>query len=401
MKRAAVACAAVALVSALAGAAAAQTPVATRPAYSVERFTPAAGAGTWIGIEPADVLLAGRWAVTMSWSLMSRPIVLRDVMTGELESEPVRLRWGTDVVAARGLGTRYQLGVAAPLVVQWGDRLQGIGFDERALDRVSFGDVRLSARARIAGRPGERGLGAALSLGVLLPTGDDAMFAGEAGWIPSWGIRVGWKGPWLELTGGAGLRVRTTEVILLSPASPHGNELTASAGVAVRADPLGRAFGGPDRAWALAEVEAALGDAPRRGTRGPSPAEARVGVRVQVHHCWSVAVAGGGGITRDEVGSPAWRFVAQLSFDQAPPRDRDGDGVLDGRDACWLEPEDKDGWQDADGCPDLDDDGDGIEDEFDRCPREAEDLDGHEDADGCPDREERLPGRADTMGPED
>ncbi|MBZ0236544.1 MAG: hypothetical protein K8M05_29730, partial [Deltaproteobacteria bacterium] len=155
---------ALALVCALAGAAAAQTPVATRPAYSVERFTPAAGAGTWIGVEPADVLLAGRWAVTMSWSLMSRPIVLRDVMTGDLESEPVRLRWGTDVVAARGLGSRYQLGVAAPLAVQWGDRLQGIGFDERALDRVSFGDVRLSARARIAGRPGERGLGAALSL---------------------------------------------------------------------------------------------------------------------------------------------------------------------------------------------------------------------------------------------
>src|SRR5690606_13402288 len=105
--------------------------------------------------------------------------------------------------------------------------------------------------------------------------------------IPSWGIRVGWKGPRLELTGGAGLRLRTTEVILLSPSSPHGNELTASAGVALRVDPLGRTLGGDDRAWALAEVEAVLGDAPRAGTRGPSPAEARVGVRMQVHHCWS------------------------------------------------------------------------------------------------------------------
>lgn len=386
---------------ALAGAAAAQTPVATRPAFSVERFTPAAGAGTWIGIEPADVLIADRWAVTMSWSLMSRPIVLRDVMTGDLESEPVRLRWGTDVVAARGIGKRYQVGVAAPLVVQWGDRLQGIGFDERPLDRMSFGDIRLSARARVAGLAGERGLGAALSLGVLLPTGDDAMFAGEAGWMLSWGLRVGWKGPRLELTGGAGLRVRTTEVILLSPARPHGNELTASAGVAVRADALGRNFGGPDRAWALAEIEAALGDSPRQGTRGPSPAEARVGVRVQVHHCWSIAIAAGGGITPDEVGSPAWRLVSQVSFDQAPPRDRDDDGVLDGRDACWLEAEDKDGYRDRDGCPDPDDDGDGVDDAFDACPRQPEDKDGHEDSDGCPDREERLPGAADDIGPED
>jgi hypothetical protein len=389
------------MMCAVGGVAAAQTPVASSPAFSVERFTPAAGGGTWIGVEPADVLIAGRWAVTMSWSLMSRPIVLRDVQTGDLASEPVRLRWGTDVVAARGFGRRYQVGVAAPLVMQWGDRLQGIGFSERALDRVSFGDVRLSARARIAGSAGERGLGAALSLGAQLPTGDDAMFAGEAGWILSWGIRVGWKGPKLELTGGAGLRLRTEEVILLSPAHPHGNELTASGGVALRADPLGRAVGGADRAWVLAEVEAALGDAPRRGVRGPSPGEARVGVRVQVHHCWSVAVAAGGGITPDEVGSPHWRLMTQVSFDQAPPRDRDGDGVLDGRDACWLEPEDRDGYRDSDGCPDLDDDGDGIDDADDRCPRDAEDRDGHEDADGCPDREERLPGAADDIGPED
>jgi hypothetical protein len=386
---------------ALAGAAAAQTPVATRPAFSVERFAPAAGAGTWIGVEPADVVLAGRWAVTMSWSLMSRPIVLRDVQTGDLESEPVRLRWTTDVVAARGLGSRYQVGIAAPLAAQWGDRLQGIGLDERALDRVVFGDLRLSGRARIAGAPGERGLGAALALGVLLPTGDDTMFAGEAGWMLSWGVRVGWKGPKLELTGGAGLRIRTTEVILLSPARPHGNELTASGGVAVRLDPLGRAFGGTDRAWGIVEVERAIGDAPRAGTRGPSPGEARVGVRAQVHHCWSVAIAGGGGITPDEVGSPAWRFIAQVSFDQAPPRDRDDDGVLDGRDGCWLEPEDKDGHRDRDGCPDPDDDGDGLDDAVDACPRAAEDRDGHEDADGCPDREERLPGAAEEMGPED
>jgi hypothetical protein len=122
---------------------------------------------------------------------------------------------------------------------------------------------------------------------------------------------------------------------------------------------------------------------------------------VQVHHCWSVAVAGGGGLTPDEVGSPAWRFVTQINFDQAPPRDRDGDGVMDGRDGCWLEPEDKDGYRDHDGCPDPDNDADGVDDTFDKCPSEPEDKDGYEDTDGCPDREERLPGAADTMGPED
>ena len=47
-------------------------------------------------------------------------------------------------------------------------------------------------------------------------------------------------------------------------------------------------------------------------------------------------------------------------------------------------PEDKDGFQDDDGCPDDDNDGDGVPDADDKCPNEAEDLDGFEDDDGCP-----------------
>src|SRR5262249_43949814 len=43
-------------------------------------------------------------------------------------------------------------------------------------------------------------------------------------------------------------------------------------------------------------------------------------------------------------------------------KDTDGDGIPDDEDACPTEPEDKDGFQDADGCPDPDNDGDGIPD---------------------------------------
>jgi outer membrane protein OmpA-like peptidoglycan-associated protein len=72
----------------------------------------------------------------------------------------------------------------------------------------------------------------------------------------------------------------------------------------------------------------------------------------------------------------------------APGRnDHDGDGIPDSIDACPQEPEDKDGYQDDDGCPDLDNDGDGIPDTEDRCPDEPEDKDGFEDTDGCPERD--------------
>src|SRR5262249_25031782 len=41
-------------------------------------------------------------------------------------------------------------------------------------------------------------------------------------------------------------------------------------------------------------------------------------------------------------------------------RDDDGDGVKNADDRCPDQPEDEDGFQDADGCPDPDNDGDGI-----------------------------------------
>ena len=71
--------------------------------------------------------------------------------------------------------------------------------------------------------------------------------------------------------------------------------------------------------------------------------------------------------------------------DGCPDLDNDGDGIPDDKDKCPLDPEDKDGFQDEDGCPDLDNDGDGIPDARDKCPNEAEDKDGFQDLDGCPD----------------
>jgi len=71
--------------------------------------------------------------------------------------------------------------------------------------------------------------------------------------------------------------------------------------------------------------------------------------------------------------------------DGCPDPDNDNDGVLDAKDKCPTEAEDKDGFQDDDGCPDPDNDADGIPDAADKCPTEAEDKDGFQDEDGCPD----------------
>jgi OOP family OmpA-OmpF porin len=61
------------------------------------------------------------------------------------------------------------------------------------------------------------------------------------------------------------------------------------------------------------------------------------------------------------------------------PGDRDHDGILDNVDKCPDDPEDKDGFEDEDGCPDLDNDKDGIPDKTDKCPNDPVDNDNYED----------------------
>ena len=87
--------------------------------------------------------------------------------------------------------------------------------------------------------------------------------------------------------------------------------------------------------------------------------------------------------------------------------DRDGDGIPDVIDICPDDPEDRDGFDDDDGCPDYDNDEDGIRDVLDACPNEPEDFDNFQDEDGCPDpdndgdgiwdRRDRCPGTDKTV----
>jgi len=138
---------------------------------------------------------------------------------------------------------------------------------------------------------------------------------------------------------------------------------------------------------------------------------------------------GGAGMgLRKGFGTPDWRGLAglRIGFGGAgtPSRsrelDRDGDGILDTADRCPNEPEDKDGWEDSDGCPDPDNDqdgvldrddrcidvpgivrgcpdgdGDGIADLDDKCPTQPEDKDGFEDGDGCPELDNDKDGTPD------
>jgi outer membrane protein OmpA-like peptidoglycan-associated protein len=83
--------------------------------------------------------------------------------------------------------------------------------------------------------------------------------------------------------------------------------------------------------------------------------------------------------------------------DGCPDYDNDNDGIPDSLDKCPNVPEDKDGFQDQDGCPDYDNDNDGIPDSLDKCPNVPEDKDGFQDADGCPDYDNDADGIPDSL----
>lgn len=99
----------------------------------------------------------------------------------------------------------------------------------------------------------------------------------------------------------------------------------------------------------------------------------------------------GKGENGSDIGLITEKAVENLALDS------DGDGIPDEVDQCPDVAEDKDGFEDEDGCPDYDNDADGIPDVKDQCPNEPEDMDGFQDTDGCPDKDNDRDGIPDVV----
>jgi OOP family OmpA-OmpF porin len=104
----------------------------------------------------------------------------------------------------------------------------------------------------------------------------------------------------------------------------------------------------------------------------------------------SVSTCKGKGENGTDIGLITKQMVEAFSTD------KDGDGIPDDIDQCPDVAEDKDGFEDTDGCPDFDNDKDGIYDNQDQCPDVPEDRDGFQDNDGCPDTDNDKDGILDA-----
>jgi OOP family OmpA-OmpF porin len=343
--------------------------------FDVQLFHPAVGSQSFITLDGAEVLEHRLWHFGLVTSYARQPFTytLQEVAppTNPTTLAPVQNLVMSELVAAMGLRNRFEIGAALPLAVAW----DGNVFDTYGRDTgrhtgttVGVGDLRVEGKAELVGFGRDRAFLLSLSAGGTMPTGDDQAFLGE-------GSVAGRARALLEYQRGDRLRALLMAGGLLRGKSqflgtPMGPAVIYGAALEVRPTPQIGVFG-----EVIGRYASRFADT--------NPAELNAAMRFYLPSTVNLLMGAGFGLNHG-VGSPVVRAFIGLGF--APDnRDRDHDGIIDRLDRCPDEPEDRDGFLDADGCPDPDNDGDGIPDRVDRCPNEPEDFDHFQDADGCPD----------------
>ncbi|MFT3774543.1 MAG: thrombospondin type 3 repeat-containing protein [Minicystis sp.] len=366
------------------------------PSLNLRNFRAPIDPASGVFVQPAEAPATGEWNVGLWFSYAYRPITLRDAKTKDIAFDVLSHQLTTDVVASIGFWHRLQIGFDLPvLLFQTGDKptaaaTQAIG--DYTLPRQAFGDLGLNAKVTIV-RPTSGDLGGfalAVDERITVPTGDTSSFLGEGRATSESRLLGEYRFPMLGIHGVLGAKVRghnqgfACEAIGEADCNSRFNvEIPFGLGVtfipkAIGIDEQGR------MTWYL-ELHGHLPAAPKApftstaATSLALDAAARFAVGGDVSILAGVQTALLAG-----VGDAPFRGMLQVSW--APrTHDKDGDGIPDDTDLCVDLPEDRDGFQDADGCPDTDNDGDGVPDSADKCPNTKEDQDGYQDTDGCPD----------------
>ena len=319
-----------------------------------------------------------------------KPLVMLPVGGGETRKKGVVYPGAVraELLASVGLGDAFEVGVAVPTIFAFGATdylLVDVGTN---VTGISFGDLRVSGAADLAqlllGKRSGDSSHPGVALGVRgtlgLPTGDEEAFAGDGGvgFEPTAIVGFSWAKGWY---------IGTNLGWLTRPRNQVQN--------VVKDDEFlwGARFEMPTPLRDIGLIATAGGRLTTATQRHPTnldrsadellgPTELLFGIRGYFLGGLDMTVAAGPGIG-GSAGTPAFRVVSQLGW---APRssDRDDDGLLDEEDGCPDKPEDKDGFEDRDGCPDPDNDKDGILDVDDKCPLEPESANGVEDTDGCP-----------------
>lgn len=253
------------------------------------------------------------------------------------------------------LGLPYvQVGMAMPLVVYqtgepWTD---SAGQAHNEVHWFGAGDLRLHVKAMVLD-PRKYGVGIALGVDLSTPTGQGHHYTGSPSVVfrprlvlDFWYKRIAY----FAFNVAYVLRgaERLEDLVI-------DDQLQFAFGVMVRFGVLGRPF------YLFGEIVAATQMRDAFAIEGGTPVEGRFGIRLWNNDNFFVEIGWGAALRRAD-GLPRYRVMVNLGLTFLMPgmsrvkkkaRDRDGDGVPDTRDRCPTEPEDPDGFEDADGCPEA------------------------------------------------
>jgi OmpA-OmpF porin, OOP family len=339
---------------------------ATHTNVDAERLKPAVTPDGWVTAEGSGLRpTADPWEFGLYLNYGVNPLVAIDE-ENDLSSRFVGGRLGVDAIASVTLADPFVLGLDMPVyAAQSGD------FDPSF---AGLGDLRLVPKFRLTDDR-EDAIGFALTPEVRLPThtGDFSGGARNVVVIPKAildhrfrsGVRIGFNV-------GALFRQKT-ELFNVEAGSEF-----------VYAAALGYTLGGLDGKTELGvELNGAVGLVAHDTEE--LPLELFAYVRQILSPEWDLIAGPGFGLVAG-YGVPTFRVFAGIRF-RPTSHDADDDGISDDADRCPNLPEDRDRYQDADGCPDEDPDADrdGVPDWDDQCPNAKETINGYEDEDGCPD----------------
>jgi hypothetical protein len=341
-------------------------------AVDLERFEPALDAESFLGVQGTRTPGSDRMSLGLFADYGST--LLRAERTSGGQLELLQRRAGGVLSGEIGLGSRVALALAMPLVLAQSG--QSASASEPALRSFALADPMLHVRYRFLGDTAETtqqrrdGPGVALQLSSSLPAGDADAYAGEdavrthaqlLGDMHLFGAGIG---------GSVGWRHRFERRELFG-VSMH-DELTFGAALKLPIPPI----------YTLAGLIEVRGATDFRSS-ATTAVEGELGLRYSFSSGLALTAAAGMGLTHG-IGTPAFRAVAGLWYAPADP-DSDHDGVPDTKDGCPFLPEDRDGFQDDDGCPDPDNDNDLVPDADDLCPNQAALENQDADEDGCTD----------------
>jgi outer membrane protein OmpA-like peptidoglycan-associated protein len=365
----------------LSAPAAAQT---TDGEFSVQRFDPAPGPRNYFSTRGARVEGQMAWSAGLVANYAADPFVVVSCKTQAdcAAASAVAGRTGNvhivdKVITGDVLGSltpidRLQLGLKVPISFVHGDGLGPTGLAvPGGLSGAGLGDLMLEAKLRAYGEVKDTfviGVSAFGTAPLGHATAKDHYIGDGSPIVGLRGIFDGKDGPWSFGGNLAGLyrspgRVGSTTI---------GSEFRYGVGAGFEASPVVRI------------ILDGFGGTKFSSKNGTNSLEVDGGGIITPLGSPIAVLVGGGAGAIEGVGVPTFRAILGVMY-TSEAKDRDGDGINDNQDQCPTEPEDKDGYEDADGCPDRDNDGDTIQDKDDKCPNQAEDPDGFQDTDGCPD----------------